>query len=455
MKTFLVLLFGLFLIQDLPASETQGYFYFGNTNLVGVGAMENGKVYGTWKIYKRVEALDSPQASLEEVRGVDVAEEFDLSFPVFQITFKDNLPDGLMEEFYTNGQIKKLVNFSRGKLNGEFFEFSESGEVLLSGQYIDDFKEGDWNSYYHDGSKKSEYFYLKNLLQGTTKNYFPNGNLAETIPFEEGKLQGTYQAFFPNGNLQKSVEFANDQENGAYERFYEDGQPEIIGSFAKGELYGNWENYDNLGYLISQGEFQAGVRVGTWKEQIREVQGFYRIGEYQVGSKSGTWKILDLNGLELQEEQYVDNRLVAISEFKTVDGRVLDAGKLVNGTGKRMVFDREGNLLENGRYAKGVRTGVWLTYYPKSTALASSGSYSEGEKTGTWRYFGLNGESLGDETFTADNHEAPLEMNPIENHNAPRQNFRWDSPAEPTSSNDMRFLERFKMPHVQQWRMNN
>lgn len=455
MKTFLVLLFGLCLIQDLPASETQGYFYFGNTNLVGVGALENGEKNGTWKIYKRMEALEAPQASLEEVRGVEIAVEFDLSMPVFQLAFKDNQPDGLMEEFFPSGQIKKLVNFSNGKLNGEFFEFSESGEVLLSGKYIDDFKEGDWNSYYRDGSKKSEYFYLKNLLQGTAKNYFPNGNLAETIPFEAGKLQGTYQAFFPNGNLQKSVEFTSDQENGAYERFYEDGQPKIIGSFAKGELYGNWENYDNLGYLISKGEYLAGVRVGTWKEQIREVQGFYRIGEYQDGSKSGTWKVLDLNGLELQEEQYVDNRLVAISEFKTVDGRVLDAGKLVNGTGKRMVFDREGNLLENGRYAKGVRTGVWLTYYPKSTALASSGSYSEGEKTGTWRYFGLNGESLGEETFTADNHEAPLEMNLIEKHNAPRQNARWNTPSEPTSSNDLRFLERFKMPHVQQWRINN
>lgn len=455
MKTFLVLLFGLFLVQDLPASETQRYFYFGNTNLVGVGALENGKIYGTWKIYKRMEALDAPQSSLEEVRGVEIAEEFDLSFPVFQITFKDNLPDGLMEEYYPNGQIKKLVNFSKGKLNGEFFEFSETGELLFSGLYVDDLKEGDWNSYYRDGSKKSEDFYSKNLLQGSSKKYFPDGNLAEVISFESGKLQGTYQAFFPNGNLQKSVEFTNDQENGAYERFYEDGQPEILGSFAKGELNGSWENFDNLGSLISKGEYEAGVRVGTWKEQAREVQGFYRVGAYKDGSKEGMWKLIDEKGFYFQEEQFILGTLVAISEFKTSDGRVLDAGKLVNGTGKRLVYDSEGNLLENGRYVKGVRTGVWLTYYPKSTAVASSGSYVGGEKIGTWRYFGLNGESLGDETFTADNHEASLEMNPIENHNAPRQNFRWNSPAEPTSSNDMRFLERFKMPHVQQWRMNN
>lgn len=449
MKALLIILLGLSLTQYAPENDTQEYFYFGNTNLVGVGPIEEGKKSGTWKIYKRVIELNDPQVSLDAVRGEEIEETFDLSIPVFQIAFKDNVPDGLMEEFYANGQIRKLVNFSKGKLNGEFFEFSESGEVLLSGQYVDNFKEGDWNSYFRNGAKKSEYFYLKNLLQGTTKNYFPNGNLAEIIPFEAGKLQGTYQSFFPNGNLQKSVEFANDRENGAYERFFEDGQPEISGSFSKGELNGSWENFDNLGTLISKGEYQAGIRVGTWKEQIREVQGFYRVGEYKEGNKEGIWKIVDEQGVVFQDEQFVENRLVEISEFKTVDGRVLNAGKLVKGTGKRLIYDREGNLLEKGRYAKGVRTGVWLTYYPKSTAVASSGSYNRGEKSGNWRYFGLNGESLGEEIFDVKGSSVSRDIDPIQNHNLPRQDFGRNLVAEPTSANDLRFLERFKRPNVQ------
>lgn len=449
MKALLIILLGLGLTQYAPENDTQDYFYFGNTNLVGVGPIEEGKKSGTWKIYKRVNELKDPQVSLDAVRGVEIEETFDLSIPVFQIAFKDNVPDGLMEEFYPTGAIKKLVNFSSGRLNGEFFEFSESGEVLLSGSYLDDLKEGDWNSYYRDGSKKSEYSYSKNLLQGTTKNYFPNGNLAEIIPFKAGKLEGTYHAFFPNGNLQKSIEFANDQENGDYERFYEDGQQEIRGSFANGELNGIWENFDNLGTLISKGEYQAGIRVGTWQEQIAEVQGFYRLGEYKDGSKEGMWKVIDEKGVVFQEEEFVLGRLVAIGEFKTSGGRVLDAGRLVNGTGKRLVYDREGNLLEKGRYTKGVRTGVWLTYYPKSTAVASSGSYSGGEKIGIWRYFGLNGESLGEEIFDPQSSTGSREEDPIEKHNLARRDFGRNLAAEPTSSNDMRFLERYHMRNFQ------
>ena len=448
MKALLIILLGLSLTQYPFENDTQEYFYFGNTNLVGVGPIEEGMKSGTWKIYKRVNELNDPQVSLAAVRGEEIEEEFDLSIPVFQIAFRDNQPDGLMEEFYPNGQIKKLVNFSNGKLSGEFFEFSESGEVLLSGRYLDDLKEGDWNSYYRDGTKKSEYSYAKNLLQGVTKKYFPNGNLAEIIPFEAGKLEGTFKAFFPSGQLQKSVEFNNDQENGAFSRFYEDGQPEIIGAFAEGELTGSWENFDNLGDLISKGEFQQGIRVGIWKEQIREVQGFYRVGEYVEGSKEGMWKVVDKTGFVFQEEQFESDQLMAVSEFKAIDGRVLDAGKLNNGTGKRLVYDPEGNLLEKGRYTKGVRTGIWMTYYPKSAVVASSGSYNENEKTGTWRYFGLNGESLGEEIFGPKDSSVSRDVDPIQNHNLPRQDFGRNLAAEPTSANDMRFLERFKGSHL-------
>ncbi|WP_338226455.1 toxin-antitoxin system YwqK family antitoxin [Algoriphagus confluentis] len=424
MKTLLIILLGLSLTQNAPENDSQVYFYFGNTNLIGIGPIEEGKKSGTWKIYKRVNELSAPQASLDAVRGVEVEETFDLSKPVFQVTFKDNLPDGLMEEFYANGQIKKLVNFSNGKLNGEFFEFNLTGDVLLSGSYQDGLKEGEWNSYYKNGTKKSEYSYSKNLLHGT------------------------YKAFFPDGNLQKSVEYQNDQENGSYMRFHEDGQPEIIGAFAKGELNGSWENFDNLGELISKGEFLAGIKVGIWKEQVKDVQGFYRVGEYKEGRKDGVWKVVDETGFVFQEEQFIEDRLVSFGEFKTKDGRLLDAGKLVNGTGKRLVYDREGYLLENGRYTKGVRTGVWYTYYPKSTVIASRGSYSSGEKVGTWRYFGFNGESLGEEILDSGSSTVSQlgytiktpSMNKVDH-------FRRKNPSEPTSTNDLEFLMQFTSPN--------
>lgn len=455
MKSIIALILGLSLIQNFPENDPQEYFYFGNTNLVGVGPLEDGKKQGAWKIYGRVEALDDPRITVESVKDVDLSESFDLASPLYQINFKENLPDGIMEEFYPTGQIKKLVNFSNGKLNGDFFEFSETGEVLLSGNYLDDQKSGDWISYFSNGNKKSEYSYENNLLNGPTQNYYPNGVLAEIIPFEANKLQGTYQAFFPSGAVQKTMEFENDLEHGVFKRYFEDGRLEMSGSYAKGELEGNWENYDNLGQLIAKGVYQSGYRIGEWQEQLPEIQGFYRTGLYKEGGKNGSWKIIDPNGFVYQEEQFENGRLMSISQFTLPNGKVLDVGRLNNGKGKRIIYGGEGNLLEKGRYSKGLRTGLWYTYYPKSDLIASSGSYEEGRKIGTWRYYDMTGESLGEEFFANGINSEQREASSLDNHLKDRQGFGRNQVSEPQSSTDLRFLERFKMPHVQQLRINN
>lgn len=455
MKSIIALIFGLSLIQNSPENDPQEYFYFGNTNLVGVGLLEDGKKQGAWKIYGRVEVLDDPRITVESVEDMDLDENFDLAIPLYQISFNENLPDGIMEEFYPAGQIKKLVNFSTGKLNGDFFEFSEEGEVLLSGSYLDDQKSGDWISYFSNGNKKSEYSYVNNLLNGPTRNFYSNGVLAEIISFEANKLQGTYQAFFPSGAVQKTMEFDNDLENGDYRRYFEDGLLEVSSTYANGELEGNWEDYDNLGQLISKGVYQGGYRLGEWKEQFPEIQGFYRTGLYKEGKKTGSWKIIDPNGFVYQEEQFENGKLQSITKFTIPSGKILDAGKLDKGKGKRFIYDGQGNLLEKGSYSKGLRTGIWYTYYPKSDLIASSGSYEQGRKAGTWRYYDMTGGSLGEEFFGTGNNSEPREASSFDNHLKDREGFGRNQVSEPQSANDLRFLERFKRPHIRQQLNNN
>ncbi|MFN3999809.1 toxin-antitoxin system YwqK family antitoxin [Algoriphagus sp.] len=450
MKVLISIILGLSFIQGLPENDPREYFYFGNINLIGIGPLEDGKKQGAWKVYGRIEELEDPRITVEPVRDGDLVEYFDLTNPLYQINFKENLPDGIMEEFYPDGKIKKLVNFSEGKLNGDFFEFSKTGEVLLSGSYLDDQKSGDWISYFSNGNKKSEYSYLDNQLHGPNRIYYSNGVLAEIIPFEAGKLQGTYQTFFPNGTVQKTMEFDNDLEHGAFKYYFEDGRLEVSGSYAKGELEDNWENYDNFGQLIAYGTYQGGLKEGEWQEQIPEIQGLYRVGIYTEGNKTGSWKITDGEGFVYQNELFENGRLVSINEFTTPTGKVLDGGKLNKGKGKRIIYDREGNLLEKGRYSKGLRNGVWYTYYPQSDMIASSGSYVEGRKNGTWKYYDMTGELLSEDYFVEGQNSEQQEVSSVDNHLIDRKEYWRNQVGEPESSNDLRFLLRFKRPHVQQ-----
>jgi antitoxin component YwqK of YwqJK toxin-antitoxin module len=443
MKTIFTFLIGLIFLYNPQQADENSYFYFGNTNFIGTGPMENGKKNGDWNIYQRIDLAELPVASIEAVDGEEISQEFDLSKTVYRISFKNDLPDGILEEYFPNGKIKKLVNYSEGLLDGDFFEFNQHGEILLLGSYFEDQKVGEWNSFYSDGTKKSDFFYEKGLLSGITKNYYPDGTVAELISLNSGQLDGAYQSFFQNGIKQKEVLFQDGKEHGDFILYYPDGKISAKGEFEKGSLSGNWEFFNADGILLSKGTYQAGQKSGEWKEVFEGVAGLYKSGEYLVGLKTGSWKVIDSDGFVYQEEIYIEDKLVSISEFKTISGNLLESGKIKNGNGRRIIFDSEGNILEKGRYAKGKRSGLWYQYFPKTESVASTGNYSGGNKIGTWNYYDFAGQLVSQKDFSkdenADFRNPPTPEKQLEDRLGLGRFFS----NQPQSANDLSYLQRF------------
>jgi uncharacterized protein len=397
MKTFQTLVLLLFL--GAQAAQAQGFFYFGNSNLVGTGKMEGESKEGVWRIYSRKLLLENPGPAVAAVQEQEVKENFNLDMPLYQLEFKDNLLDGVFEEFFPEGTAKKVVNYQKGMLHGDFFEFSKEGEVLLSGSYFQGEKSGDWFVYRSDGSLKSEYSYQNNALNGFSIAYYASGQVSERIPFQMGEINGVYESFFPDGGPKQRVVFVDGQEQGEFTQFHADGKLAIVANFAKGILEGIWEDYDDQGRLLSKGIYQQGDRVGEWKEIYPLVPEFYQKGNYENGAKSGAWQVLGKEEFVHQEEIYKDGVLIEFSAFTTRSGEILDAGSLSNGDGRRVMFDGEGNRLEKGRYINGLRTGTWFTYFPQTSLVASSGTYAAGEKRGTWKQYDFKGQLVSEQVF--------------------------------------------------------
>jgi antitoxin component YwqK of YwqJK toxin-antitoxin module len=401
MKFFAILLLFISLLTVSREASGQDYFYFGNTNLAGTGALVGGKKNGSWKIYQRKEVEANPRISIVEVPLDELEQNFNLRVPFYRIDLQDNLPDGVMEEFFAGGQVKKIVNYKAGILDGDFFEFNEEGELLFSGNYELGQRSGDWVVYQSDGTKKSEYTYRNNLLEEFALSYYPSGQLAERIPFEQGVVNGLYESFFPDGRMQQSLVFVGGLEGGPLKQFYADGTLALSCSFNKGLLDGDWEKLSPTGQLESRGAYSKGERSGEWKEIYPEVNGFFWVGKYEKDKKEGIWKVLDSADFVHQEETYLLGSLAAISEFTTKSGLVLDAGRLEKGDGKRYFFDQEGNRLEKGRYANGQRTGIWYTYFPSTNLVASSGGYVANKKRGNWKYYDINSQLVSEEIIPA------------------------------------------------------
>jgi antitoxin component YwqK of YwqJK toxin-antitoxin module len=397
MKTFPTLVFLLFL--GTQATLAQGFFYFGNSNVVGTGKMLGDKKEGLWRIYARKVLADNPGPAVAAVDEHEVKENFNLDVPLYQMEFKENLLDGIFEEFYPEGTTKKVVNYQKGMLHGDFFEFTKEGELLLSGAYFQGEKIGDWFVYRSDGSLKSEYSYQDNLLNGTSISYYGSGQVAERIPFKMGEINGVYESFFPDGRPKQRVAFVDGQEQGEFTQFHADGTLAIVANFSKGILDGVWEEYDDQGRLLAQGSYRQGDRFGEWKEVYPLVPEFYQKGNYVNGAKNGTWQVLGKEGFVHQEESFKDGVLTEISAFTTRLGEVLDAGSLTNGDGKRVLYDAEGNRLEKGRYTNGMRTGTWYSYFPQTSLVASSGTYAAGQKRGTWKQYDFKGQLVSEQVF--------------------------------------------------------
>jgi antitoxin component YwqK of YwqJK toxin-antitoxin module len=443
MKMLVTMLIGFVFFYSPQEADKNNYFYFGNTNLVGDGPLENGKKSGDWTIYKRIEVSEVPVESVESVPSSEVIEKFDLSKSVFKISFKEDLPDGLMEEFHPNGKIKKLVTFANGKLNGDFFQFNELGDLQLSGSYVQDQKSGEWASYYDGGIKKSEFNYEEGLLSGITTNFYPDGTVSELVPLKSGQLEGTFQSFYPTGVKQKEVQFEEGKENGPFLLYYPDGKVSAKGEFQKGSLNGIWEFFTTEGVLISKGNYQAGQKNGKWVEQFDAKSGFYSSGDYLVGLKMGTWKVMSPDGFVHQEEKYFQDELMELSEFKTIEGELLESGKLTKGRGKRILYDSEGNILEKGRYAKGKREGLWYEYFPKTDQVATTGAYVANAKVGLWYYYDFAGQLVSQEDFSKDEHgdfrNPPTPEKQLED----RLGVGRFLSNDPQAANDLGYLNRF------------
>ena len=108
-------------------AQGQGFFYFGNSNLVGTGKMEGKSKEGIWKVYGRKEFLDNPSPAVAAVAEQEVKETFSLEVPQYQLEFKDNLLDGVFEEFYPEGMAKKVVNYQKGLLHVIFLNLVRWG----------------------------------------------------------------------------------------------------------------------------------------------------------------------------------------------------------------------------------------------------------------------------------------------------------------------------------------
>ena len=274
--------------------------------------------------------------------------------------------EGFWKMYYKNGQLDFLVCFKNGD---------------------ETYRHGLQESYYEDGTKKSEEIYEENewcsqkhwnekgiltsegTFDGTNlwnKSYYESGT-----PYEEvysrvingrSVIHGKKIFWFENGQKGYELSYKEGKRHGQGTAWHEDGTNAYEEEHKEGELHGQAVYYHENGKKRDLKSYKDGEPHGPrkeWDEQGNPVREEY----YQEGKKHG------------KDVWYHTNS----SQPKTISN--YENGKL---EGPYTVFDKKGNVIIEGQYVNDFQEGEFR-YYNDDGSLRKRDIYKEGRKIKTYR----------------------------------------------------------------------
>ena len=211
-------------------------FIFKNGIIIGEGVVdEKGMRQGPWKDFYESSEKEAEGIYLNNLRQGEW--KFYFKNGKIEQTGKyntDGKPDGKWKWYYESGNLRKEDNFKNGVFNGNHVELSDSGKVIVKGDYIDGEEEGEW--IYEVGDEKELGSYVAGKREGEWKHY-----TGEMLNFEGSYIEGN-----PNGE---------------FVYFWENGNVREKGKYIMGKKEGDWQIYDFDGIKIITIRYEDGVEI--------------------------------------------------------------------------------------------------------------------------------------------------------------------------------------------------
>ncbi len=198
--------------------ERDGFWkeYYDEGNLRAEGKYDKDVKNGPWKYYHK-------NGKLEQEGSYN----------------KEGQPDGEWWWYYGSGEILREEYYYLGRLDGTMTEYSEEGEVITRGEYIDGLEDGDWS--YVTGDARIEGGYVEGMRSGLWKYYWipKEYGVAEVLRFEgrfvEDNPHGQHTYYWDNGKRKDAGEYIMGRKEGDWISYNYDGTPFLIISYKNGK----------------------------------------------------------------------------------------------------------------------------------------------------------------------------------------------------------------------------
>jgi len=137
-------------------------------------------------------------------------ELIELSSPGIIVKIQGKIRKGKIEgqwlEYHQNGQLWIKKNYKDGKQEGKWTEYHSNGQLWFKSNYTEGKKEGQWLQYYNDGELRDKGNYRKGKREGEWLNYNHKGQLQYEEYYKDGKVHGEsfFYTYYENGQLKET-----------------------------------------------------------------------------------------------------------------------------------------------------------------------------------------------------------------------------------------------------------
>ncbi len=255
--------------------------------------MKNGKVNGIATSYSEDGKLTNEKGMKDGVEdGPERRYDKDGKL-TYEANFKNGKQEGksFRTTFMGNSETYTTTEYYKnGKLEGEYKEVYGDGTVRTKGKYIDGKKDGLWEVYKPDGSRKGNTETFKNGVVIKRITYYTDGSVEMERNFnEQGKQHGLEKKYeFDGGELKSEKNFVNGKQVGKQMRLISSNQ---------GNFY-EYSVYNETGK--KHGEFSE-IYVKSKKTKTK--------GQYANDKKHGKW-VYSYESGPYKEEIYDNGKLV-------------------------------------------------------------------------------------------------------------------------------------------------
>jgi antitoxin component YwqK of YwqJK toxin-antitoxin module len=176
--------------------------FYRSGQLKSIGKYDKGKRIGEWKFYH-------PNGKIEQIGSYSA----------------DGKEEGTWSWYFATGELLREETYYMGMIDGYSIEYDEYGVVIAEGEYIEDYREGEWKFQYGDHKEEGEY--LNGFRNGKWISYYPDGKTNFEGKFVDDEPHGRHTWYWPNGNKKTEGEYSMGLKDGEWIKYNMDGTPFI------------------------------------------------------------------------------------------------------------------------------------------------------------------------------------------------------------------------------------